>query len=362
MLAERLKLFATLTSKRSDGRRVTKITGAAISIAALGIVAGLMVSPAAAVRDLPCGPAPEMMTKGLEAYKQSRYEIAVPALQCVVAKDDGLQKLHAEFFLARIFSDDTGGFVDHTRAYMLFQGLADTIDTVDPEDVRRAPFVAKALTAVGSYVRRGLPEIGLKPDLERSVEIIRHGATFFNEPDAQFELAKMHLVGQGVPADVPLGLHYVQKLVQDSHPGAQAYLADLYWRGKYVPVDRTRALALSKLATENSTPSDKLWIEDGFQNIYCGTPAADRTKAAELAGAFRRTFARGPNLDRTAPPLPPSQAMGRTELRLSRTCSNGESIDMEMRSAIGQPPLASTMTQSVPQQTTPAGMRSPATR
>ncbi len=302
-----------------------------------------------------------MLSKGLDAYKDSRYEIAIPAFECVIRADTGLKKFYAEFFFARIMSDDTGGFVDHQRAYTLFQGLADLADTVDPDDRPRAQIVAKAVNAVAGYVRRGFPEIGLKPDPERAVELIRQSATLFDEPDAQFELAKLHLTGQGVPLDARLGLHYIQKLVQDSHAGAQAYLADLHWNGKTVALDHVRALALIKLAAENAGPADRLWIEDRYQNFYCGTQPGERTKAANLIGGFRRVFARGPNLDRTAPQLPSNWALGgRRDLAFSRTCANGEPIDKDLRGDIAAPPLASSMGPTGPQPTTPAAVRAPA--
>ncbi len=364
MLAERLKLFATLTSKRRWTTARATVSAVALAVAG-GLWLGLGPAPALAGTNAPCGPAAEMLTKGLDAYRQSRYEVALPALECVLRNDDGLPKFYAEFYLARISSDDTAGFVDHARAYTLFQGLSDIHGGVDPDDVRRAPFVAKAITAVAGYVRRGLPDIGLKPDLERAIEFTRHSATFFNEPDAQFELSKLHLAGQGVPLDVRLGLHYLQKLVQDSHAGAQAYLADLHWHGKHVPVDHVRALALSKLAMENATPSDRLWIEDGYQNIFCGSQPDERFRAVELSGQFRRTFARSQNVDRSGPQLPQAWALGgRRDLGLARNCRNGERIDMELRGTAAQqgagaPPMASTLTQQVPQQTTPTGMRVP---
>jgi uncharacterized protein len=335
-----------------------------VSTVALGLALGLAVglglgSGPVQAGSIPCGTAAEMLSKGLEAYKKSRYEIAVPALECVIRSDVASQKFYAEFYLGRIHSDDTGGFVDHARAYTLFQGLSDGVDSVDANDVRRAPFVAKAITAVAGYVRRGLPEIGLKPDLERAVEYLRNGATFFDEPEAQFELAKLHLTGKGVPLDVPLGLHYIQKLVQDSHAGPQAYLAELHWTGTHVRLDHVRSLALIKLAAENAQPSDKLWIEDSYQNYYCGTPAPERTRAADLASSLRRIFARSPNVDRTTSPLPPGWALGGgRDFGLARACANGERIDMELRSAVSQPPIASSLTQQAPQPTMPAGMRS----
>ncbi len=373
MLVERLKLFATLTSKRSAklrSRTLRRSFGAAISIAALslalhGLTMAVATTPAVAAGH-PCGASGEMLTKGLDAYSQTRYESAIPMFECVLRSDDGLAKLHAEFFLARVYSDDTSGFTDHARAYTLFQSISEQADTVDPDDARRAPFVAKSVTAIAGYVRRGLPVIGLKSDLERAVEYYRTAATTFNEPDAQFEIGKLHLTGTGVPTDTSLGLHYIQKLVQEGHAGAQAYLAEQHWRGTLPQVskDHARALAMSKIAVENAGASDRLWIEDGYQNMYCGTSAGERVRAAEIATSLRRAFARAPGQDRlpqiSRQAAQPPMSLGRRQPTPSRTCSNGEAIDMDLRASLGTPPLASSLTQTVPQHTTPAGMRPPA--
>lgn len=340
----------------------------AISIAALGLgMAGLApgLSPALAA-GAPCGVPGDTIRKGANAYADGRYELAMPMFDCVLRSDDALSRLHAEYYLARIYSDDAGGFVDHAKAYTLYLGISDAADVVDPEDARRAPFVAKAVTAIAGYVRRGLPEIGLKSDLGRAVEYYRNAATFFNEPDAQFELAKLHLAGTGVPVDVRLGLHYIQNLVREGHAGAQAYLADQHWRGGLEPAvskDRPRALAMSKLAVENASMSDRLWIEDIYQNIYCGTKSAERVQAAMIVNDLRRAYARNPNASQAPQAqksIAPAMALGRHQPTPSRTCSNGEPIMLELRTDIATPPLASSLSQSLPQQTTPAGMRPPA--
>lgn len=365
MLAERLKLFATLTSdgKQSPSGRIISfrplgaLLGAAISIAALAVA----TVPAFAAGQS-CGAVPESLTKGLDAYANNRYELAIPMFDCVEQSSDKLRRLHAEFFLARIAGDESGGFVDHARAYTLYQGIAEAADTVDPDDRLRAPFIAKAVTAIAGYVRRGLPEIGLKSDLERAVEYYRTSATVFNEPDAQFELAKMYLTGTGVPVDVPLGLHYIQKLVQDGHAGAQAYLAELHWSGAVPQVgkDHARALAYIKLAVENASSSDRLWVEDKYQNIYCGASSRERTTAGDMVSAWRRSLTRG-----LKPAQPAAWALGG---RASLKCANGELVDMNlgaappatpMAAAPPASPLASTLVDNGPQQTKPAGLRPP---
>jgi TPR repeat protein len=275
--------------------------------------------------------------QGLGAYRSGYYEIAIPALEHVSTKGtDPLPRLMAEFYLARIFADSTGAQTDHAKAYILFQRIADEYADIDPDDAKRAPIVAKALTAVAIYVRDGVAEIGLQPDLQRAVEYLRHAATFFNEADAQFELAKINI---GDEAQRRNGLHFLQKLAKEYHPGAQAVLADLMMRGKYVPQDRAQALALIKMAVENATSSERIWIEDIYQNIYCGSTADVREKSKTFVADWRKRFSQ--------PRSVVEQPLGlgrRPELGMpARVCANGERL--ETRGSIpADVPTASTAT------------------
>jgi uncharacterized protein len=219
-----------------------------------------------------------------------------------------------------MLADNAGSQTDHAKAYMFFQKLADENADIDPDDLKKAPFVAKALTAVALYVRDGLPEISLKPDEQRAVEYLRHAATFFNEPDAQFELAKMFIPSD---TDRPTGLHYLQKLSKEGHAGAQAVLADLMARGKYLKQDHAQALGLIKMAVENATPSDRIWVEDIYQNIFCSSPKDAREKSKGLVATWRKMFA--------APRAIVEQPMGlgkRGDGTPTRVCSNGERLDL----------------------------------
>jgi hypothetical protein len=118
---------------------------------------------------------------GLGAYKAGYYEIAIPALEEAAANGAELNKFFSEFYLARIYSDNDSAFTDHAKAYVLFQQFADDNSDVDPDDGQRAPFVAKALTALAGYLRNGVTEIGLRPDPERAVDYLRHAASFFGD-------------------------------------------------------------------------------------------------------------------------------------------------------------------------------------
>ena len=260
-----------------------------------------------------------MLRNGLDAFLDKRYEVAVPLLECVEMSNESSGQLYAKFYLASIAADDGGRYVDHPRAYALYQSLADGADAVDREDNRRIPFIAKSVTAIAGYVRRGLPEIGLKSDLERSLEYYRFAANIFNEPDAQFELTKIFLCGSSAdPSDVQLALRYLQKLARDGHAGAQANLAQLHWTGTYLQKDRPRSLALMMLAVENAAPSDALWIEDRYQDVYCGSVPNERMRAIEILQILKRV-----TTPRAKPP-----GRGQQKPMFSFKCSNGEPIDL----------------------------------
>ncbi len=295
-----------------------------IGAAATGTVAGGVkyTSPQAAFE------------QGLGAYKSGYYEIAIPALEEAAGKGAGLNQFFAEFYLARIYSDNTGAQTDHAKAYLLFQKLADENADADPDDGQRAPFVAKSLTALAGYLRQGVREIGVKPDPERAVDYLRHAATFFNDKDAQFELAKVYLSGSGTPEDVKRGMHYLSVLTEEGHPGAQALLADLLWRGRFVKKDEQRALALITVSVENAPTHERLWIEDIYQNIFCGTTQGTRKQADGIVAVWRKVF---------SPPSMSADQMGvgLRDLQPQRRCENGEVLDIrrpgEQSAAVAAP-------------------------
>jgi TPR repeat protein len=293
------------------------------------IVAAVMAVPGAAhAQGVKYASPQAAFEQGLGAYKSGYFEIAVPALEEAVRSGPELNRFFAEFYLARIYSDNAGVRTDHAKAYLLFQKLANENADVDPEDGQRAPFVAKSLTALASYLRSGVKSIGVAPDRDRAVDYLHHAATFFGDKDAQFELAKIYLSGEGSPEDVKRGMHYLSVLTNESHPGAQAYLADLLWRGRHVAKDERRALALITMAVENAPEHERIWIEDIYQNIFCGTSQGTRKQADGIVATWRKMFAR---------PSAPDDRMALGGLQVQRQCSNGETVEINREAEAGAP-------------------------
>lgn len=261
----------------------------------------------------------EAMRQGISAYNGGYYEIAIPALEHAAANNMFL----AEYYLAKLYADNNTPYTDHAKAYMLYQKIANEHADADPEDETRAPYVARALTALAGYVRLGLPEIGLKSNPALAAEYLNHAALFFNDEDAQFELAKLQLHGSGVAPDIARAKHLLAIIAQKGHAGAQAFLADLYWRGKYMNHDPVRALALISVAVKNSPPQDRVWIEDVYQNIYCGASSGVRNQVTGMVAEWNSRYGRKPApRDRSSLSL--------LDQSPQRTCANGEVVPLHL--------------------------------
>jgi TPR repeat protein len=286
---------------------------------------------------------PAAVDAGIAHFRRGDYAKAVPLL------DIGARQnvFAAQYTLAQIYADDAGSETDHAKAFMLYQAIADEYRDVDPEDSRRAPFVARALTALAGYLQVGLPQIGVSADPDKAAEHLHHAALFFGYEEAQFELVKIKLKGDGVAVDVASARHWLSVLTQRGHAGAQAFLADLYWRGRHVEHDPIRALALIAVAVENAPARDRIWIEDVYQNLFCSAAEGTRKKATAIVAEWRTRYGRKP--DPRAATL---------HLSAIRTCQNGERV-APLQTAVVEPPAGAAASAPTTTGALPAGLPAP---
>jgi len=250
---------------------------------------------------------------GLGAYRSGFHKLAEQALGYAAERGS----LLGRYYLARLYADPNGPITNHAKAYELYQGIVEEhASRIDVDDDPRAKYVGKSLTSLAGYVLRGLPEIGLRPNAERAAGYFQEAATFFRDQDAQFELAKLYLTGEGVEINHKQATSRLSTLAQAGHAGAQAFLADLYWRGRGgLSRDEGRALALITLAVENAPATERIWIEDIYQSIYCGMSSGVRQQSEGLIASFRHRYAPRPGAE-------PQDTIGLTP-RPVRSCSDG---------------------------------------
>lgn len=297
----------------------------------LGLIASLVVGAFAPIalaagKQVPFKTAEDALEQGIGSYRNGNFDRAIQALR-FAAGEQGGSRIPAQFYLARLYADANTPYTDHRQAYQLFLQIAtENADTIDPDD-RRVAFVAKALIAVAGYLRTGLPQYDVPRDVPRAASFLRYAATSFGDEDAQFELAKLYLKGDEVD-DPAFARHYLSVLAQRGHPGAQAVLAEQYWRGgKIVARDQQRALALITVAVDNAPPQDKIWIEDIYHNIFCGSSQGVRSNADGLVANWRKQAPRPFETQRSA------LGAGGLQPDAARSCSDGEQVLAGRRSA-----------------------------
>jgi uncharacterized protein len=148
--------------------------------------------------------------------------------------------------------------------------------------------------------------------------LLRNAAKSFRDEDAQYEYSKILLTGEGTPKNPREAFYWLRGLSTRGHTSAQALLADLYWRGVHVEKDQTQALLLITLAAENAGAADRVWIEDKYQNIFCGAGEGVRRQAQGAVADWRSKYGRSKEERTARDGLVPIQP------RAQRTCSNGE--------------------------------------
>jgi TPR repeat protein len=285
----------------------------------------------------------DAMKQGISAFNGGYYEMALPAFEDLERSKPAV----ARFYMARIYADNEGAYTNHGKAFAIYKRLADELQDIDPDDEELAPIAAKSLTAVSTYLRRGIPDAKVRADIGAADRALQRAALNFNDEDAQFELSKVLLRGEGpdtLGGDDPTskienGRHWLSRLSRAGHAGAQAFLADLLWRGKFVNKDQTTALNLIDVAVANAPPNERVWIEDIYQNIFCNAGKGVRAQATGRVAEWHDRYGR------RAESRPDKSGLDMLSAEPVRTCANGELVQpmgnvIEARVPVPTPPPA----------------------
>jgi TPR repeat protein len=332
MLAERTKWSVMLRFKRT-------VLAAALMGAAIIAMPAFTSSSAMAAGEVTFASAQAAYDQGLGAVRAGKPELAVPAFEFAGEQNH----VPALYFLGTIYANNDDRLTDHAKAFSAFHRIVERHAYVDPVSDFRSVYVVRAAVRLADYYRSGVPALKQKPDPRAAVELLNHAATYFGDLEAQFQLAKMHLTGEGVEGNERYGLHWLSRLAHKNHAGAQAFLAELMWRGKFVNKDPNQALVWSTLSVEAAGDQDRIWIEEVHQTIYCGAPAGVRERAGQLVADWRRRApaTTGSAAEAAHPAAPgrsmhvaqaaPATAVAAATIHAGapaavRTCANGDAV------------------------------------
>lgn len=259
------------------------------------LIAGLTVSFVAAGAALALDPAPrpqplsplspitkygsvrEAFRDGVRDYNAGDKAGAAQALAYAASEGHTL----ALWKLGRMYADGDGVQHDDLRAFEYFSKLAD-LNADESPDSPNAAAVSSAFVALGNYFLDGIKGTYVAQNPERAREMFQYAASYFSDPNAQYNLARLYLEGIGVEKDSRQAARWFNLAAEKGHHPSQAVLGHLLVNGEGVPRQRARGLMWLTLAREAADPVKDKWIEDLYEGAIATVTDSDRQNALAL--------------------------------------------------------------------------------
>ncbi len=156
--------------------------------------------------------------------------------------------------LGQMYADGDGVPRDDVRAFEHFKSIYDRYAD-EADDSPNAPAVAKAYVALGSYLVAGIPNSYVRANPARARELFDYAATYFGDPNAQYNLAMLQFDGVGGPKDPRKAVRWLNLAAQKGHVQAQAVLGNVLFFGESAKGQKARGLMWLMLAATARTSS-----------------------------------------------------------------------------------------------------------
>jgi uncharacterized protein len=248
-------------------------------IAALVVLLGVGLDVQAALafdgRQAPgSAPAPtplEAFRSGQRLLRAGDADKGISALE--YAAEQG--HMGSQWKLGRMYADGDQVPKDDVRAFQYFSQIANSHAEDNPE-APQSRFVANAFVALGHYFLEGIPN-NLKRDTDRAREMFFYAASYFADPDAQYNLARMYLDGTGAPRDPKQALRWLGLAANKGQSQAQALLGHMLFKGEHVPRQAAQGLMWLTMAKEGA--GREKWITDMYDAALKQATSDERTMA-----------------------------------------------------------------------------------
>ncbi len=217
----------------------------------------------------------EAFRSGTQALRNGETVKAVSSLE--YAADQG--HAVAQWKLGRMYAEGDGVKQDDFRAFQYFSRIANA-NADDNPGAAHARFVANAFVALGNYYLEGIPNSTVKSDPERARQMFNYAASYFADPDAQYQLGLLYLGGTGAPKDARQAARWLGLAASKGHYQAQATLGAMLFEGK--AVSRHPARGLMWLTLARDAGGDEKWVADLYDSAFKKATDEDRARALTL--------------------------------------------------------------------------------
>jgi len=220
------------------------------------------------------GSAVDALRSGVRDYNAGDKVGAARALEYAATQGHAL----ALWKLGRMYADGDGVPHDDLKAFEYFSKIADENADESPESPS-ASVVSSAFVALGTYFLDGIANSYVKPDAARAREMYHYAASYFGDSNAQYNLARLYLDGNGVEQDVRQAARWFNLAAEKGHHPAQALLGHLLVTGQGIARQRARGLMWLTLAREGADPTKDAWIAELHEKAFATAPEGERQAA-----------------------------------------------------------------------------------
>jgi TPR repeat protein len=225
------------------------------------------------------------LKKAKRAYRNGNYQRAVKLFRR--ESEDG--NIVADWYLGNMYRQGRGVARDDASAFTYYSRVADHYDP-DETDKTRLRIVVDSMVRIADYQRTGAVNAGIEPNPSVAARAYLKIATAYGHPAAHFSLGVMSIRGEGVKKNPQQGLKWLMAAARKRYAPAEAFLGELYWEGKIVRGDRTRALMWYILARQSARAEDNPEIFDRMLQLEANVGEDERIEAEARARVWNTQY------------------------------------------------------------------------
>lgn len=188
--------------------------------------------------------------------------------------------------LGRMYEAGDGVPEDHAKAFEYFSQVArGQFEEGGAGRHAPPPFMASAFTAIGSYYLSGIDNSAVKPNTDKAREVFTYAASYFGDPEAQYQLGRLYLmVDESTKRDPRQAARWLYEAAKKNHIAAQAELGRLLFIGdELVPRRVVQGLMWLTVARQRIESVEDDWIRDAQEQAFSIASDAERRQAVKLA-------------------------------------------------------------------------------
>ncbi len=209
---------------------------------------------------------------GFKAYKSGQKQDAVEAYRYAAEKGH----TGSRWALANMYAYGDGVVQDDFEAFKIYNEIAGKGIEPGSEDTG---FFVNALMSLAEYYKHGIANSPVKVDLGQARQLYFQAASAFGVPEAQYQLARMMLRGDGGARNVEQAKKWLNRARKNGHMGAMGIFGSLLFQEGQT----ARGLGYMTVALDHCPSKDRAWIQDLQEQAFSVATEEDRRAAVVMA-------------------------------------------------------------------------------